>query len=189
MSISLFFPKINKKNKEKGFSLVEALISITILMISVAAPLKLAGDGVNSASIAEQQIVAFYLTQDAMEYVKNVKTGNRLSHSDITTGLEKCNMNIPPNRGCRIDTVTGLISMCSVGCVNGVLRFDEDTGMYNYNNGNSHSIFTRQIKVFPKREDPETSAVIEMQIEVSTKWTSINNQPQEYKLKANLLDW
>ncbi|MCK5588943.1 MAG: prepilin-type N-terminal cleavage/methylation domain-containing protein [Candidatus Pacebacteria bacterium] len=186
----IFNNKKNKKNKKKkGFSLVEALISITILMISVAAPLKLAGDGINSTSIAEQQIVAFYLTQDAMEYVKNIKTNNRLSHEDITTGLDKCNIDIPPNRGCRIDTVSGSIAMCSVGCVNGVLRFDENTGMYNYNNGNPHSIFTRQVKIFPKRTDPVTSAVLEMQVEVSTKWTSINNQPQEYKLKANLLDW
>ena len=186
----MIFNNKKRNKKERGFSLVEALISITVLMISVAAPLKLAGDGVNSASIAEQQIVAFYLTQDAMEYVKNMKTNNRLSLNDITTGLDNCNVNILPNRGCRIDTVAGSTASCLVDCTNGLLRFHEGTGVYDYDNtGSVDSIFKRQVKIFPKRTDPVTSAVLEMQVEVSTKWTSFNGQEQEYKLKANLLDW
>ncbi len=47
--------------------MVEALISITILMISVAAPLNLASQGLMAANIAQRQIVAFYLAQDVNE--------------------------------------------------------------------------------------------------------------------------
>ena len=186
----MIFNKRKKNKKERGFSLVEALISITVLMISVAAPLKLAGDGVNSASIAEQQIVAFYLTQDAMEYVKNVKTSNRLALDDITEGLDDCNVTV--GHGCRIDTVEGSTFPCSAEdcATSGLLRFHDGTGVYDYDNtGSVDSIFTRQIKVITKRLNPATSAVLEMQVEVSTRWTSYNGQTQEYKLKANLLDW
>ena len=50
-----------------AFTLIEALISITILMISVAAPMTLASQGLIAANIAERQIVAYYLAQDAIE--------------------------------------------------------------------------------------------------------------------------
>ena len=61
------FLKSKRIKKEKAFTLVESLISITILMISVAAPLNLASQGLIAAGIAQRQIVAFYLAQDATE--------------------------------------------------------------------------------------------------------------------------
>jgi type II secretory pathway pseudopilin PulG len=63
----LIFKRKKNKENEGGFTLVEALISITILMISVAAPLNLASQGLVAADIAQRQIVAYYLAQDAQE--------------------------------------------------------------------------------------------------------------------------
>jgi type II secretory pathway pseudopilin PulG len=59
--------KIRKKQKNKAFTLIEALIAIAILMISIAAPLSLAAKGIEAANLAKQQITAYYLAQDAYE--------------------------------------------------------------------------------------------------------------------------
>jgi prepilin-type N-terminal cleavage/methylation domain-containing protein len=71
--------KKNKIKNNNGFTLIEALISIAILMLSVAAPLSLAGKGLIAADLAQRQIVAFYLAQDAIESLINKKTSNKLN--------------------------------------------------------------------------------------------------------------
>ena len=48
--MSIFYKK--HKTKRRGFTLVESLIAITILMISVVAPIKLANDGVVYSTIS-----------------------------------------------------------------------------------------------------------------------------------------
>lgn len=59
--------KVKRIMKNRGFSLVEALIAIAILMISVTAPLVLANNSITAAVLSQQQIIAFYLAQDGME--------------------------------------------------------------------------------------------------------------------------
>jgi Tfp pilus assembly protein PilV len=64
-------PNINKNKNQKGFTIVETLVAVTILMISIAGPLTVANKGLLAAINAKDQMIASYLAQDAMEYVKN----------------------------------------------------------------------------------------------------------------------
>jgi len=114
------FNQIKKRilrKKEKGFTLIETLIAISILMISVVAPLSLAAKGIQAANLAKQQVVAYYLAQDAYEMIKNITDTNKLETKTYAEGgLIAGNLNnICVFSKCRIDTLTGKIEMFTPG--------------------------------------------------------------------------
>jgi len=184
----IFFKK-NKKELKKGFTLVEALISITILMISVAAPLSLAAKGLTAASLAKKQIVAFYLAQDATEAIINIKTGNKIDFSGILNGLEDCDIAVSTH-GCAIDTLTpgSSIEQCSnPDCGTKGRLYKTPSGLYRKSASlGDFSGFVRQIKI----KKIETGAVVEeAQIETTVWWKSPTNEVQKYVLTTNIANW
>jgi len=58
---------INRQNL--GYSLVEVLIAISILLVTIIGPLTIAQKGLQNASFAKQQNTAFFLAQEALEAV------------------------------------------------------------------------------------------------------------------------
>lgn len=72
------------KNK-KGFSLIETLIAVSILMIAIAGPLSLVQAGLFSSNHQRNQVTAIYLAQEAIEFIKNVRDGNSYTQYDTTS--------------------------------------------------------------------------------------------------------
>jgi prepilin-type N-terminal cleavage/methylation domain-containing protein len=60
----------------KGFSLIETLIAVSILMIAIAGPLSLVQAGLFSSIHQRNQVTATYLAQEALEYIKGVRDAN-----------------------------------------------------------------------------------------------------------------
>ncbi len=80
---------INIKNK-KGFTIIETLVAITILMIAVAGPLTIAQKGLTASVYARDQVTASFLAQELMEYNKSQKRlnwSNSICNSGNTTEL------------------------------------------------------------------------------------------------------
>ncbi len=59
--------------KQKGFTLVETLIAILILTVSVGALLSLTTSGFYSIRYSKNQIVANFLMQESLEYIRNTR--------------------------------------------------------------------------------------------------------------------
>jgi prepilin-type N-terminal cleavage/methylation domain-containing protein len=57
----------------KGFTLVETLVAITILMIAIAGPLTVANKGYTASIDAKKQAVAMNLAQEGLEYLNHLK--------------------------------------------------------------------------------------------------------------------
>lgn len=74
--------RIIRKIKEKrpscksGFTLIESLVAITILVMAVTGPLTLASKGLTYASYAKDEITAFYLAREAVDAVRNIRDAN-----------------------------------------------------------------------------------------------------------------
>ncbi len=100
--MSLFNLKNNSQNKGlRGFTLVETLVAIAILMIAIAGPLTIASKGLTAATYAKNQVIASFLAQDLIEYVKsqevNLGFDNFLSQFDegsiaCTFEADECNI-------------------------------------------------------------------------------------------------
>jgi len=62
-----------KKNIASGFTLVEALVAISILLIAIASPMTIAQKGLMDATLSRNEMTASFLAQDAIEGVKNIR--------------------------------------------------------------------------------------------------------------------
>lgn len=102
----------------KGFTLIETLVAVLLLTTAITGPLTLASKGLSAALIARDQMIAFYLAQDAVEYVRYARDTNKLvgggsdwlagngtaSTKDLTPCLDAL--------GCQIDPTSGAIAVC-----------------------------------------------------------------------------
>lgn len=61
---------------QSGFTIVETLVAITVLMIAIAGPLVVASKGLFGADLAKDQMVASYLAQESLEMAKNQRDNN-----------------------------------------------------------------------------------------------------------------
>jgi type II secretory pathway pseudopilin PulG len=82
-----------------GFTIIETLIGMVILLLSMSAPLLIAEKGLASAQVARQEINAFYLAQEAIEYLRNVRDTDALAKRNWLQGFNNCR----GAEGCGVD--------------------------------------------------------------------------------------
>lgn len=69
--------KINKK-MNRGYSLVEVLVAITVLLVALVGPLTIASSGLKRANFAKEQTLAIFLAQEGMEAVVKLREDSAL---------------------------------------------------------------------------------------------------------------
>lgn len=90
---------------DSGFTIVETLVAITILMIAIAGPLTIAQKGLTASTYARDQMIASFLAQDGLEYAKNIRDNNLKNRDPIDWlyGLTSCTSHDP----CSVNTLDG----------------------------------------------------------------------------------
>jgi hypothetical protein len=158
-----------------GFTIIETLVAITILMVAIVGPLTIAHKGLLAAVYSSQQITASYLAQDAIEFLKNVKANNVTAidngSTDWLRGLSAAGC--LPGRPCSVETVTG-----DPNTPNGIQNCDPATtcrlyistlnGYTHVSAGNTITPFFRYFYVTP---DP-TNGGNEAKMTVVVAWNS-----------------
>lgn len=141
-----------------GFTLIESLVAIAILLFAVVAPMTVASNGLQAARVARDEVIAFYLAQEAIDYIRSVRDTNILSGEDWFEGLAACT-----SGGCTVDVFNSAtpIQNCS-GC-DATILFDPAKG-YTYSSGD-RTPFSRLITV------TETIPDREMRIAVWVSWS------------------
>lgn len=61
------------KSQQSGFSLVETLVAITILLVVIVGPMKISSKASNSSSFSNEQVVAFFLAQEGAEIAQKAR--------------------------------------------------------------------------------------------------------------------
>ena len=94
--------------KNKGFSLIETLIAVSILMIAITGPLTLVQAGLFSSNHERNQITATYLAQEAMEFVRSIRDANSYYNVEHPTTSP------PPTNDWLYDSLDGgnLLTLC-----------------------------------------------------------------------------
>ncbi len=165
----------DREKATAGFTLIETFVAISLLLTAVAGPLTLASKGLSSAIIARDQMIAFYLAQDAIEFVRHRKDSNSLAASPWLTGLDAC-----VGASCIIDSKEDTIAACSGTCAK--LRQDEDTGFFTYALGDSETNFTRAV-------DIESLSASEAIIRATVSWTTVGGYTRTFTVKEHIFDW
>lgn len=185
-------------NPQKGFTLVETLVAISILVIAIAGPMTMAAKGLQSTYHAKNQLVAVHLAQEAIEIVRMKRDNYTLANSDSSLGWytnaipDECKKNPdnPAEHGCGIDA-RGSMSFFACGVAGAACRLKYDAahvanerGIYTALDGND-SLFTRKIYVI----DPAGAPVGEALVTVKVSWRSnLFNAEKEVVLQSRVFD-
>jgi prepilin-type N-terminal cleavage/methylation domain-containing protein len=155
--------KNNFLKNNKGFTLVETLVAISIFSVSAIALLTILSGGITDINYVKNKFIADNLAVEGIEYVRNIRDTNALYSSPAPTGWQaflssfsQCVKNV--SDGCYFDNsslnysnrnrpILALsIVPCSQTCP--LLKLNNTTGRFEYNiNNNATSSFSRKIEV------------------------------------------
>ena len=76
-SLTLRFRDFSKKRvvsfTQKGFTLIETMVAVTIIALAIAGPLTTASRAIVAGELSRDQFVASYLAQEGIEYVRAMR--------------------------------------------------------------------------------------------------------------------
>ena len=157
---SIFNPAISFKIKAPqsngGFTFIETLVAIAVLLLAVAAPLSIGSQGLTASRISKNQITALYMAQEGIEYVRYVRDTNSLEGQEWLQELAPCTS----TDGCRIDVPLGTIAACGGPCP--PLRYQVSSGRYGYTTGWSGTPYSRTITIV--EEVPSQEAIVRVTV-------------------------
>ncbi|KND52138.1 MAG: putative Type IV pilus pilin [Parcubacteria bacterium C7867-003] len=184
-----------KKNNTKGFTLVETLVAISILTISILAGFTAVQESLRNSITAKNQITAFYLVQDAMEYIKNVRDENALNFLDgnlsstwlkgiSEAGTAPCwHGGGGAAKSCYIDTTltvaNGSINNCTGTCPD--IRREASSGLMGYNAAWTPTQFKRTIQL------QEIVPNEEVRVTITISWTQ-GVQSKSFQVSQSLFN-
>lgn len=177
MKLDFFINKKNKKEKERGFSLIETFIAITVLLIAITGPLVLITQSLSVAKFFKNKATAVYLAQEAFEYIRNIRDNNILKGEYWLSGLEPC---LVGSQECKIDSPAEKIDSCDFsGCEN--LKYNDASHLYGYSSG-SNSIFRRVVNI------EEINLGKEIKVVVKVYWMEKITE-KSFSAETFLLNW
>ena len=171
-----------KMRLNNGFTMIESLVAISVLAISIIGPMTIASKSLLSAIFSRDQITAFYLAQEAVEFVRNARDENNIQGNenwlagniDICRNGNVCIADIIEIPGNQVKQCFGGAGSCPV------LKYDDNINFYTYKSG-VDSKFTREIQL-TKINDREE------EIKVTLSWeTGFLNKI--FVVKENIFDW
>lgn len=164
-------------HSSKGFSLIESLVAIAVLILAVTGTLTIASKSIAISGQARDQVTATYLAEEGMEFVRNTRDNNVLAGRSWVSGLGLC----VGGPGCTVDVSSNQnqVSPCPGDCP--PLRLSEEA-IYNYSSFGSPTIFKRTISI------TELVSGKEMIVRVTMQW---RRQLLERSLviQEHLFDW
>lgn len=151
------------KKNQRGFSLVETLVAITILLIAILAPMRISSQSIKTAGFAREQLTAVFLAQEGIESIIKLRDGDALNGGGTwvwyTSLLAACKN---ASQGCSYNPSTGSFVSCAT-IANCRLYFNEagTNGIYYTHTAGSlpASAYTRVITVTEARAGEEAHVV------------------------------
>lgn len=175
-------PVGRQANSNNGFTLIETMVAVVILSVALVGPLTIITKGLNSAFFSRDQITAFYLAQEAVEYVRNRRDQNTIQGLTWLDGLEPVCTGVNP---CLID-VTGDYTLPTptdiVECATGtcpIMRYDGN--FYNYDSGGVATPFTREVRL-------TSVSVVEYIVSVNISWRT-GTFARSFFVKEYMFNW
>lgn len=160
---------------QRAFTLIETLVAISVLLVSLAGPLSIASSALRSALYARDQVTAFYLAQEAIEYVHAVRDENLLVGSSWLTGLDGC-----VDQTCTVDFPNFTHETCSGTC--SPVLIGSSSGLFNHQGG-TPSIFTRSFSIETVAGYPD-----EVVVAVTVSWQT-GTLSRSFEIREHLLNW
>ena len=187
--------KTTRQRARRGFTLIETLVAVAILMIAIAGPLVAANKGLVAAYHAKNQSIASFLAQEEMEIIRNAK--DTLIYQDAASGndgqfqamfkgiLQSCTEDNPCavwiSNSNSLPYDPGSVRHCN-GVNSCLLYWDSDgtkPAFYLSGNNSSKLIFTRDFFI-------ENISDTESRVTVVVSWSE-NGIASEVRIRSNMV--
>ncbi len=191
----------HRRAYQSAFTVIEALVAISMLLLAVSSSFAIGQSSLQSSSLVKNKIVAYYLAQEGIEYIRHMRDNNGLAmlknKSDNSMSwldgyahyYGDWTQNDPCSIGnvCRVDITNQVtpLTQCQHGiCPN--LYIEQSSGLFQYGTTGSavDSGFVRSISI----GGTGTSDQREIQVVVTVSWTQ-NGVSKSLVLSENLYNW
>ncbi len=175
-----------KTKKIRGFTLVETLVAITVLVIAVSGPLTLSAQSLFAGYYAKDQTTAFYLAQEAIEMVRNRRDNNALlalsgATADWLTGDPNMSTDdMVLDEALFVDVPNNTIVACGSSCTDKLLY---DGTFYNHQSGEV-SRFNRTVLL-----EQDTGSTDEVIVTATVSWKTGSFKERSFSLSTRLYNW
>ena len=188
-----------RNRNNTGFTLLETLVAISILITAIVGPLTLAAQTIRSQQVAKYNLIAANLAQEGAEFIRNYRSNNILywriaKKRDATLdplkrwmdGMDECF-----NSGCGIDAwYVDAPSLPS--CPGGVceLFYDQSSNLYTHINcaGCETTPFRRAVIIKTVPEGTPIATADEVRVRVTVSWSGILGA-RSLTATTHLLNW
>ncbi|MFA6315256.1 MAG: prepilin-type N-terminal cleavage/methylation domain-containing protein [Candidatus Paceibacterota bacterium] len=175
--------KIRQNKFNNGFTLVETLVAITVLMIAIAGPLTVASKAYHAAQDARNLTIAVNLAQDAVEYINVLKENYGFSgYIDATCNAWSiCGVSAMQDSSPLDSDVTGNVKVCS--------EMNDCDITYNPTDGYTHKTGGEEYKETPFKRVIRYEVVSDgiRRIAVDVSWQT-GSVPNSYSLTYIMSD-
>ncbi len=182
---------ITRHTQIYGFTLVEVLVAVSILSISILATFTAVSNAMRATNFTEDQTVAYYLADEALEYIRHKRDSNAIAHiSALATGgsvgwltgvAQVAGDPCSTGKVCYVDVAANTIATCSstaASCPS--LLYNSTSGIYGYVSG-STTQYKRSITI-------TSISATEVSVVVQVSWTA-QSVTKNYTQTLVLRNW
>ncbi|MFT7507731.1 MAG: prepilin-type N-terminal cleavage/methylation domain-containing protein [Acidimicrobiales bacterium] len=193
---------MNNTKHTKGYSLVEVLVALSILLLALTGPMVIAMKGLQSSYYAREKVAATYLAQEGIEAfiaMRNDATLAAINANSLSTswswiqpGTRNSNLNSCfTATGCNTDYTDqnpiNRLEACTASGSNCRLYYDEDNSRarYSLSSAGQNAVLSPFTRVITIMNDPSGRGI---QITATVSWVSqlFAGQTQSIALTSSL---
>ncbi len=171
-----------------GFTLVETLVAVSIFTMSILGLMSVLASGISNTNYAKEKIIASYLAQEGIEYIRNMRdtevlygSGNGNARwNKFKSDLNSCNNDTDHACGLKKPLPFGIFQ-CSASIVNEKCNLYMNDGGYDNISSGADSGFVRKIWL-------TTSGGDEVKIYSEVEWTQGSGN-YSITFSENLFNW
>lgn len=180
-----------------GFTLLEVLVAITVLAFAITATFTAAQSGLSAAENSKDQVVGFYLAQEAVEYIRNLRDDNALLNESVSTNWLAGFAQNPsdvcyPGKACSVDVVANKLTACPSGpgtcaaLVEDLNSADATYGMY----GDAYNSHGANWKTVNYKREVTITTINSNEIAITVNVTvTKGSSSQVFTVRENILNW
>ena len=180
-----------------GFTLVETIVAVFLISFALVAPITAAQRSLTSARNSRDQMTAYFLAEEGLEYVHYRRDLNAIENpNDTNKWLASLTPYDNTGKPFGVDpTANGNeiincqpITKCLLYFYSSNNSADHLTGVYSHQNssGFSPTIFTRSVQIF---EDDHANEPNERRVKATVSWKNNYAQTQKVELTGYITNW
>jgi len=179
--------QFKNQNKDKGgFTIIESLIAIVVLVFAVTGTFAAVQSALSTSIFAKNQVTAFFLAQEAVEYIINTRDTNILGGVNWLTGIADGSSACDFGKFCIVDATlnSNAFTSCSAPNPNNCPVLKQSSSgniLYGHNSLWTDSQFKRYIQL-------QSVNANEILATVSVSWTK-GVLSRTITVKESIFNW